>query len=138
MDLLLDGAFLEIQQSSSPRNVYFVADGVKGDSGTGGVKVSYDARSAYRPSRSAQYAVSIGKRNYITSSSTSPTTLSWAFTQMHVATSQAHYGRDTMRFYLMLFDSMAMRHGGTVTLAWFLVRLTLSNRARSSHHPGPG
>jgi hypothetical protein len=127
VDLLLDGAFLEMQQSSSPRNVYFVADGVKEDSGTGGMKVSYDAKSMYRPSRNAQYAVSIGKRNYITSSSTSPSALSWAFTQMHVATSQTHYGRDTMRFYLMLFDSMALRHGGTITLSSESVRMTSGN-----------
>ena len=124
VDLLLDGAFIDIEQTSSPRNVYFVADGVKENSGTGGMKVTYAAQSEYRPSRAAQYGVTLGKRTYISSSSTSPTDLSWAFTQMHVATSQIYYGRDTMRFYLMLSDSMTMRHTSTLSLSAASVTLT--------------
>ena len=86
----------------------------------------YSFESQYRPSRSVIHQTSIGAKQYI-SAQTSPSTLGWAFTQIATSTPLLYYGRDTLRVYLLLFDSIAMRHTGSLVMGETTLQLKSGN-----------
>ncbi len=127
---LLEGAYIDIVQSNEPRNVYADALGTTSDVGEDGMTSVYNFESQYRPSRSVVYQTSIGSKQYI-SAQTAPSTLAWAFTQIASSTPFLYYGRDTLRVYILMFDSIAMRHRSSLIMGQNTLQLVSGNTAVS-------